>query len=141
MKIIMFWSCLTIQSQCHIICSQGSGEKTTNYREVRFRQFASVEYDNNIYMTPQDFLESVTEESPRRKSFWFSLFELFSATYKRLFSSSSIDCPVVQLFFIQIWFYYLDFITIASLKNSYFLHTLLLLTNEYRSVGEGGVLI
>ncbi|GFR65141.1 calcium uptake protein 3, mitochondrial [Elysia marginata] len=41
--------------------------KETNYREMRFRQFASVEYDGNIYMTPQDFLESVTEESPRVK--------------------------------------------------------------------------
>ncbi|GFO09228.1 calcium uptake protein 3, mitochondrial [Plakobranchus ocellatus] len=39
--------------------------KETNYREMRFRQFASVEYDGSLYMTPQDFLESVTEESPR----------------------------------------------------------------------------
>ncbi|XP_067662849.1 calcium uptake protein 3, mitochondrial-like isoform X6 [Haliotis asinina] len=39
-------------------------EKAT-HRELRFRQFASVEYQGNIYMTPQDFLESVTEESPR----------------------------------------------------------------------------
>ncbi|XP_021379082.1 calcium uptake protein 3, mitochondrial-like isoform X7 [Mizuhopecten yessoensis] len=35
------------------------------YREVRFRQFASVEYKGVTYMTPQDFLESVTEEMPR----------------------------------------------------------------------------
>ena len=36
-------------------------------REMRFLSFASVEYQGNIYMTPQDFLESVTEEAPRRK--------------------------------------------------------------------------
>ncbi|KAK3719863.1 hypothetical protein RRG08_040163 [Elysia crispata] len=41
--------------------------KETNYREMRFRHFASVEYDGNLYMTPQDFLESVTEESPRAR--------------------------------------------------------------------------
>ncbi|RUS74338.1 hypothetical protein EGW08_017908, partial [Elysia chlorotica] len=41
--------------------------KDTNYREMRFRHFASVEYDGNLYMTPQDFLESVTEESPRAR--------------------------------------------------------------------------
>ena len=33
---------------------------------MRFQQFASVEYEGVIYMTPQDFLESITEESPRR---------------------------------------------------------------------------
>ncbi|XP_050417855.1 calcium uptake protein 3, mitochondrial isoform X4 [Patella vulgata] len=43
-------------------------EKVTpkmTYRELRFRQFASVESHGSIYMTPQDFLESVTEETPR----------------------------------------------------------------------------
>jgi hypothetical protein len=34
-------------------------------RELRFLSFASLEYDGNIYMTPQDFLESVTDEAPR----------------------------------------------------------------------------
>ena len=32
-----------------------------------FFQFASVEYEGLPYMTPQDFLESVTEDHPRRK--------------------------------------------------------------------------
>ncbi|XP_059152251.1 calcium uptake protein 3, mitochondrial-like isoform X2 [Physella acuta] len=41
--------------------------EVTSYREMRFRQFASVEYEGNIYMTPQDFLESLTEESPRAR--------------------------------------------------------------------------
>jgi hypothetical protein len=36
-------------------------------RERRFIKFASVEYDSQLYMTPQDFLESVVEQEPRRK--------------------------------------------------------------------------
>ncbi|XP_046354129.1 calcium uptake protein 3, mitochondrial-like isoform X7 [Haliotis rufescens] len=40
-------------------------KERVTHREMRFRQFASVEYQGNIYMTPQDFLESVTEECPR----------------------------------------------------------------------------
>ncbi|XP_070198483.1 calcium uptake protein 3, mitochondrial-like isoform X2 [Littorina saxatilis] len=43
----------------------GVSTKKVTYREARFRQFASVEYDGVIYMSPQDFLESITEESPR----------------------------------------------------------------------------
>lgn len=38
-------------------------------REKRFIRFASVEYDGQLYMTPQDFLESVVEAEPRRKAF------------------------------------------------------------------------
>ncbi|CAH1103609.1 unnamed protein product [Psylliodes chrysocephalus] len=34
-------------------------------REKRFIRFASVEYDGQLYMTPQDFLESVIEAEPR----------------------------------------------------------------------------
>lgn len=37
-------------------------------RERRFIKFASVEYDDQLYMTPQDFLESVVEQEPRRKT-------------------------------------------------------------------------
>ena len=36
-------------------------------RERRFIKFASVEYDGQLYMTPQDFLESVVEQEPRRE--------------------------------------------------------------------------
>ncbi|KAL5011341.1 hypothetical protein ScPMuIL_009892, partial [Solemya velum] len=36
-----------------------------SHREMRFREFASVQYEGQNYMTPQDFLESVTEETPR----------------------------------------------------------------------------
>jgi len=34
-------------------------------REKRFIKFASVEYNGQIYMTPQDFLESVIEAEPK----------------------------------------------------------------------------
>ncbi|XP_017766907.1 PREDICTED: calcium uptake protein 3, mitochondrial isoform X3 [Eufriesea mexicana] len=34
-------------------------------RERRFIEFASVEYDGQLYMTPQDFLDSVVEPEPR----------------------------------------------------------------------------
>ncbi|KAL9896583.1 mitochondrial calcium uptake 3 isoform 3-T3 [Glossina fuscipes fuscipes] len=34
-------------------------------RERRFIKFASSEYDGQLYMTPQDFLESVVEQEPR----------------------------------------------------------------------------
>lgn len=37
-------------------------------RERRFIKFASVEFDGQLYMTPQDFLESVVEQEPRRKN-------------------------------------------------------------------------
>lgn len=40
-------------------------------REKRFIKFASVEFDGQIYMTPQDFLESVVEQEPRRKFLFF----------------------------------------------------------------------
>ncbi|KAM7360855.1 mitochondrial calcium uptake 3 isoform 5-T5 [Cochliomyia hominivorax] len=34
-------------------------------RERRFIKFSSVEYDGQLYMTPQDFLDSVVEQEPR----------------------------------------------------------------------------
>ncbi|XP_068082952.1 calcium uptake protein 3, mitochondrial [Anabrus simplex] len=34
-------------------------------RERRFIKFASVEFNSQLYMTPQDFLESVVEQEPR----------------------------------------------------------------------------
>uniref|UniRef100_A0A8D8VW60 Calcium uptake protein 3, mitochondrial n=1 Tax=Cacopsylla melanoneura TaxID=428564 RepID=A0A8D8VW60_9HEMI len=34
-------------------------------REKRFIKFASVEFDGQLYMTPQDFLESFVEDEPR----------------------------------------------------------------------------
>eukprot|EP00057_Strongylocentrotus_purpuratus_P017962 XP_011672436.1 PREDICTED: calcium uptake protein 3, mitochondrial isoform X2 [Strongylocentrotus purpuratus] len=34
-------------------------------KEYRFQSFSSCEYNGQVYMTPQDFLESVTEGNPR----------------------------------------------------------------------------
>ncbi|XP_025087636.1 calcium uptake protein 3, mitochondrial-like isoform X5 [Pomacea canaliculata] len=51
-----------------LYASQEENEKADrkmSYRELRFHNFASVEYDGIAYMTPQDFLESVTEKAPR----------------------------------------------------------------------------
>lgn len=36
-------------------------------RERRFIKFASVEFDGQLYMTPQDFLDSVVEQEARRE--------------------------------------------------------------------------
>lgn len=36
-------------------------------REKRFIKFASVEYHGQLYMTPQDFLESFVDEQPRAR--------------------------------------------------------------------------
>ena len=48
----------------NFLLQKTSAPKT--HREERFEQFASVQCEGVIYMTPQDFLESVTEEVPRR---------------------------------------------------------------------------
>ncbi|XP_051559300.1 calcium uptake protein 3, mitochondrial-like isoform X6 [Myxocyprinus asiaticus] len=41
--------------------------------EHRFRLFSSVEYEGQLYMTPQNFIESVTMSEPRNKKPWRSL--------------------------------------------------------------------
>ncbi|KAM3622984.1 uncharacterized protein V6R79_005619 [Siganus canaliculatus] len=41
--------------------------------EHRFRMFSSVEYEGQLYMTPQNFIESVTMSEPRNKRPWRSL--------------------------------------------------------------------
>ncbi|XP_077092210.1 calcium uptake protein 3, mitochondrial isoform X2 [Siphateles boraxobius] len=41
--------------------------------EHRFRLFSSMEYDGQLYMTPLDFIESVTMSEPKKKRFWRSL--------------------------------------------------------------------
>uniref|UniRef100_A0A4W4H198 Mitochondrial calcium uptake family, member 3b n=1 Tax=Electrophorus electricus TaxID=8005 RepID=A0A4W4H198_ELEEL len=41
--------------------------------EQRFRWFSSVEYEGQLYMTPLDFIESVTTSEPKKKKFWRSL--------------------------------------------------------------------
>mgnify|MGYP001796262858 FL=1 len=48
-------------------------------REQRFLHFASVLYNGEVYMTPQDFLHSVTQEGARgllfvkSRAFFFKL--------------------------------------------------------------------
>lgn len=36
-------------------------------REKRFISFSSLEFDGQLYMSPQDFLDSIVESEPRRK--------------------------------------------------------------------------
>lgn len=53
-----------------IVLKQDETEKAAvklTSRERRFIKFASVEYNGQLYMTPQDFLDSVVEQEPRRK--------------------------------------------------------------------------
>ncbi|XP_022086736.1 calcium uptake protein 3, mitochondrial-like isoform X3 [Acanthaster planci] len=56
---------------------QRAADDYSNYpisdKEERFRAFASCEYNGQIYMTMQDFLESVTEENPRPRIGRFQL--------------------------------------------------------------------
>ncbi|KAL6467279.1 hypothetical protein MHYP_G00250830 [Metynnis hypsauchen] len=41
--------------------------------EYRFHLFSSVEYEGQLFMTPQNFIESVTMSQPRNKKPWRSL--------------------------------------------------------------------
>ena len=66
---------------CVCVCllqEEAVSVKKVTYREDRFGKFASVAYEGTFYMTPQDFLESITEESPRRKSFILRLQTVWS---------------------------------------------------------------
>ncbi|KAM9818382.1 calcium uptake protein 3, mitochondrial isoform 5-T5 [Syngnathus typhle] len=49
------------------------GDVHMSSHEYRFRMFSSVEYDGQVYMTPQNFIESVTMSEPRNKRPWRSL--------------------------------------------------------------------
>nr|XP_029137738.1 calcium uptake protein 3, mitochondrial isoform X7 [Labrus bergylta] len=49
------------------------GDVYMSSHEHRFRTFSSVEYDGQLYMTPQNFIESVTMSEPRNKRPWRSL--------------------------------------------------------------------
>ncbi|XP_054897349.1 calcium uptake protein 3, mitochondrial isoform X8 [Poeciliopsis prolifica] len=42
------------------------GDVYMSSHEHRFRMFSSVEYEGQVYMTPQNFIESVTMSEPRR---------------------------------------------------------------------------
>ncbi|XP_029706745.1 calcium uptake protein 3, mitochondrial isoform X3 [Takifugu rubripes] len=49
------------------------GDVKMSSHEHRFRMFTSVEYEGQLYMTPQNFIESVTMSEPRNKKPWRSL--------------------------------------------------------------------
>ncbi|KAK2815912.1 hypothetical protein Q5P01_026379 [Channa striata] len=49
------------------------GDVHMSSHEYRFRMFSSVEYEGQLYMTPQNFIESVTMSEPRNKRPWRSL--------------------------------------------------------------------
>ncbi|XP_056628177.1 calcium uptake protein 3, mitochondrial isoform X8 [Triplophysa dalaica] len=49
------------------------GDVYMSSHEHRFRLFSSVEYEGQLYMTPQNFIESVTMSEPRHKKPWRSL--------------------------------------------------------------------
>ncbi|TSP25394.1 Calcium uptake protein 3, mitochondrial [Bagarius yarrelli] len=48
-------------------------DMTMSAHEHRFRLFSSVEYEGQLYMTPLDFIESVTMSEPKKKKFWRAL--------------------------------------------------------------------
>ncbi|XP_055087317.1 calcium uptake protein 3, mitochondrial isoform X7 [Periophthalmus magnuspinnatus] len=50
-----------------------TGDVHMSSHEYRFRMFSSVEYEGQLYMTPQNFIESVTMSEPRNKRPWKSL--------------------------------------------------------------------
>lgn len=62
---MMIWFVWLIMQRGENVGSTASMAKLTA-RERRFVQFASTEYAGQLYMTPQDFLESVIEAEPRR---------------------------------------------------------------------------
>ncbi|MGH0182801.1 UNVERIFIED_CONTAM: hypothetical protein FKN15_010455 [Acipenser sinensis] len=41
------------------------GDVYISSHEQRFRMFSSVEYEGQLYMTPQNFIESVTMDEPK----------------------------------------------------------------------------
>ncbi|XP_017316805.1 calcium uptake protein 3, mitochondrial isoform X2 [Ictalurus punctatus] len=49
------------------------GDVYMSSHEHRFRLFSSMEYEGQLYMTPQNFIESVTMSEPRIKKAWRSL--------------------------------------------------------------------
>nr|XP_009664171.1 PREDICTED: calcium uptake protein 3, mitochondrial isoform X1 [Struthio camelus australis] len=42
-------------------------------REQRFRRFASLEFEGQLYMTPYDFIQAVTNDEPKHAKKWRSL--------------------------------------------------------------------
>lgn len=61
---------------CQVLCLQDrlsdfeDGDVHMSSHEHRFRMFSSVEYEGQLYMTPQNFIESVTMSEPRSTFFY-----------------------------------------------------------------------
>lgn len=49
------------------------GDVHMSSHEYRFRMFSSVEYEGQLYMTPLNFIESLTMSEPKNKKAWRSL--------------------------------------------------------------------
>ncbi|XP_035274593.1 calcium uptake protein 3, mitochondrial isoform X10 [Anguilla anguilla] len=49
------------------------GDVRMSSHEHRFRMFSSVEYEGQLYMTPLNFIESLTMSEPKNKKSWRSL--------------------------------------------------------------------
>lgn len=67
---IVLYAAYKFRSSAQVCAAQIKNEEETKIikltsREKRFIRFSSVEYDGQLYMTPQDFLESVVEAEPR----------------------------------------------------------------------------
>ena len=60
------------------------GRQKVNSKRRRFENFATVQINGELFMTPADFLESVTEDNPRKSSYKisFSVAEI-EATLKK----------------------------------------------------------
>jgi len=79
----------------------------TRLREMTFLNFASLEYDGNVYMTPDDFLESIIDDKPRCKPGSFIFSDILCACVLGLppipFLSGypifgpSVPCPIIIL--------------------------------------------
>ncbi|GAB0100695.1 calcium uptake protein 3, mitochondrial [Sergentomyia squamirostris] len=60
---ISLWKTKVVMAETRRMKQESSVKLTS--RERRFINFASVEIDGQLYMTPQDFLDSVIEQEPR----------------------------------------------------------------------------
>ena len=58
-----------VMTLCQAVGSATEAGKSpgARLREMTFLSFASVEYDGNVYMTPNDFLQSIVDDKPRCK--------------------------------------------------------------------------
>ncbi|XP_076811275.1 calcium uptake protein 3, mitochondrial-like isoform X7 [Clavelina lepadiformis] len=64
-KSMVVYAAKPVEPTTSIASQKQAGETTLLTREKRFYDFASVEYEGELFMTPQDFLESVTDDDPR----------------------------------------------------------------------------